>query len=215
VTRHDELTHDQAIELLPWLVNGSLRGDEAVPVRAHSHDCVICRRELAQLEALQGAIAAETRQPAPPADMRAINARIDALLDRQSRAPAMLAAVGDWFSNPWRAAFAVQSVLLAIVLIFWLQPPVPDAEFRTLSEPAVLPEGRYVRVVFDPELGEPEISRLIGDKRLVVIAGPTRSGVYTLRDGDGPAADIGRVATDLRAQPGVLFAEVVEGVPER
>jgi hypothetical protein len=50
VNKFDVTSHEQARELLPWLVNDSLAANERTLVREHAKNCVICRKELAELE---------------------------------------------------------------------------------------------------------------------------------------------------------------------
>ena len=130
---HDTMTHEEAIELLPWLANDSLAPDECESVRAHAASCVICRRELAELEALQEAIdlqAARTEAPEP--DMRRINARIDAQLERDSQPSGMTPLLQSLFGSPWRVAFAAQSVALLAVTVLWLLPGSRRSEVGSL-----------------------------------------------------------------------------------
>ena len=77
----DEMTHEAAAELLPWLVNDSLPDDELHRVRAHAQSCVACRKDLARLETLRDTVTAgATEVDPPPVDMRRINRRIDAYM---------------------------------------------------------------------------------------------------------------------------------------
>ena len=76
---------DEAIELLPWLVNDSLQPDEREVVQAHATSCVICRRELDELRALHQAIdstAAVIETPAPDILTQAV-AAIERYLGRR------------------------------------------------------------------------------------------------------------------------------------
>ena len=52
----ESVSHEQAVELLPWLVNNSLDEQEKEAVLEHAHACVICRRELTNLQQLQNSI---------------------------------------------------------------------------------------------------------------------------------------------------------------
>ena len=44
------MNHDDVIELLPWLANGSLTDAEAATVRGHLQDCPSCREQLAETQ---------------------------------------------------------------------------------------------------------------------------------------------------------------------
>ena len=208
----EDMTHDQAIELLPWLVNESLDAEQRDAVGAHASSCVICRREIAELEALHRSIRnrpAEEVIPAP--DMRRINARIDAQLDRESRPVRVLADLRRWFGSPLRIAFFVQTVVLLAVAVAWLGPDEPDPVFRTLTNTATLPSGHYLRVVFDPTIEEPGLAALLESAGLSVVSGPSERGVVTLRFADGMGiADRDAITRQMRDDSRVLFAEPVE-----
>jgi hypothetical protein len=209
VTVPEMIPHDDAIELLPWLVNDSLATAERDAVREHASNCVICRRELAQLEALERSIAAERAQAAVPApDMRRINARIDAGLERGRRAAAAMRRIRAWLEDPWFVAFATQTLVVIVMASSWLLSRTPEPEFTTLTAPEVLPAGHYVRVVFDPTLDAGGLAALLDDRQLSIVAGPSERGVYTLRFADGvPAGARETITAKLAGEAGVLFAQ--------
>lgn len=212
----DTLTHDRAVELLPWLANGTLEPGERDAVREHSRSCVICRREIEALDAFaeraanSAAIDGAADEPAP--DMRRINARIDALLERERRGSALLEALRGLAANRWRTAFALQSLVLAAVAAAWLVGREPAAEYTTLTTPERLGEGDYLRVVFDPGVDAASLGALLEDQGLVVAAGPSARGVYTLGF-EAPQDPVGRDAVQaaLAADPRVLFVQPVPG----
>ena len=203
--------HEESIELLPWLVNGSLTASEREAVQAHAESCIVCRRELAELEALQESIQAPAFVvPAP--DMRRINARIDAQLERESRGQNAIAALREFFASPWRAAFAAQTLALVVVATLWLQADTNEPQFRTLTSTEALPAGNYLRVVFDPNLEPAVIDALLVDVGLGVASGPTERGVLTLRFADAATeADRAAASDALRNDPRVLFLQPVSG----
>lgn len=197
--------------MLPWLVNNSLQGSELDAVQAHAKSCIICRRELAELEALQESIRSATVM-APAPDMRRINARIDAQLQRASRGRDMLAATRRFFGSPWRAAFAAQSLLLVVIATLWIQAGTDEPQFRTLTTTERLPAGHYLRVVFDPNLEPESIDAMLADAGLGVAAGPTERGVVTLRFADATAETVrARVIEAMQSDPRVLFVQPVAG----
>ena len=205
------MSHEESIELLPWLVNGSLSDSERGAVEAHTDSCIVCRRELAELEALQESIQA----PAfvvPSPDMRRINARIDAQLEREAWGHSVVEALRDFFASPWRAAFVAQSLALVVVAGLWLQADTDEPQFRTLTSTEALPADNYLRVVFDPNVEAEAIDALLADVGLGVASGPTERGVLTLRF-TGAATEAERAAASdaLRNDPRVLFLQPVAG----
>jgi len=214
VNVREVMSHGEAIELLPWLVNDSLDNAERDSVLEHARSCVICRREMADLESLRNSVSHAAGLTATPAlDMRRINARIDAW---ENRDQALMSRLRELIGSPWRVAFAAQTVLLIVLGTALLWPDRDGARFTTLTAPEKLPDGYYVRVVFDPDLGAGELSRLLGQMNLTVIAGPSERGVYTLSiPGRVSATERDAVVSDLLTHSGVLFAQpVARGAPQ-
>ena len=205
------VSHEQAVELLPWLVNDSMDGEEKENVLEHALACVICRRELDELERLGNSVALTAKSlliPAP--DMRNINARIDGLIDRQNRGRELMSWIRDMISGPWRVAFAAQTGLIIVLasVLFW--PGSRDPEFTTLTQPQNIPDGHYVRVVFSPDLAASELSNLLDEMALTVADGPSARGVYTLGISRTMSEDErARLLANLQREPNVLFAQAV------
>jgi hypothetical protein len=205
------LSHDIAIELLPWLVNDSLAGDEKLKVLAHARTCVICRRELDDLERLRGALLlSSTAPPLPEPDMRNINAQIDRLINRQNWWRNFVSRVRNTPNYSWRTAFAVQSILLIVVAGLFLWPNPESQEFTTLTQPGDLPDGHYVRLVLSPAYAESELSTMLEQYGLEVVKGPSPGGVYTLGLADTLSnVDRDKLVLTLQEDPRVLFAQPV------
>jgi hypothetical protein len=208
MTSSERSAHETALELLPWLVTGSLSGDEALVTREHALSCVICRRELEGLELLHNQIALTSEAPAP--DMRAINRRIDDLIDRRNGWRDALLRMRDFVRSPWRVAFVAQSVALLVLAVILLAPNPPQAEFITLSNPPALTETGFIRVVFSPDLDDQALSGLLSEYDLSIMDGPTERGVYTLGN-NSPLGEQarGQLVTILQGRSEVLFAQTV------
>jgi hypothetical protein len=211
VNAPEVLTHEIASGLLPWLVNDSLDEGEKVAVLEHARACVICRRELGDLEQLRDSLSqAAAASPTPAPDMRNINARIDDLIDSRHWGRNLLSRIGEMFETPWRIAFAAQSILLIILASLLLWPDPENAEFTTLTQADKLPDGHYVRLVFSPDLAESELSALLDRFELEVVEGPSSRGVYTVGLAESLSFDDrDKLMMSLREDPGVLFAQPV------
>jgi hypothetical protein len=211
VNAHESASHEQAAELLPWLLNESLDGDEKEMILQHTRTCVICRRELESLRQLRDSVVdASSAGYTPAPDMRNINARIDALIDRQNRGQLLISRIREMFGNRWRIAFAAQSVLLIVLAGILLWPGSEKSEFMTLTEPDELPDGTYIRVVFSPEITTSELSGVLARFDLSVIDGPSVRGVYTVGVPGSPSPEQReRLLLDLQGDPKVLFAQPV------
>jgi len=211
VNAHDAVTHEQAAELLHWLVNDSLEAEQKESILEHARACVICRREMDELEKLRDSIA-HASMPVPAPDMRNINARIDASIDRQNRGRRLIEHALEAFGSPWRIAFVAQSVLLIILAGVLLWPAADDTEFTTLTDSNGLPAGHYVRVVFSPEIQTSEISSFLERFELEVVSGPSRRGVYTLGlDNKMTLQNRDSLVLFLQDDNRVLFAQPVAG----
>ncbi len=205
----ESMSHEQVVELLPWLVNDSLDELEKEAVLEHAHACMICRRELSGLQILQDSISNQSSTlPVPEPDMRSINARIDALIDRQNRGRELWIRIREIFDSPWRIAFAAQTGVLIVLatVLFW--PQSEDAGFTTLTQSENLADGRYVRVVFSPDLRQSQLTGLLDKHDLTIVEGPSKRGVYTLANSNSNGvSDV--VVSILQDEPSVLFAQPV------
>ena len=177
----DEITHEAAVELLPWLVNDSLPEDEKRDVMAHARNCLSCRKNLAELEALrdtmtQGADAWEV----PPVDMRRINRRIDAYMERQERIPRAIRSIGAFLVNPWRAAVVLQSLVIAGLLGVLLVRDADRGQYTTLSDDSSLPSGNYLRLVVSTTTSAGDLQDLLDRHGLKLIEAPSGRGVATV-----------------------------------
>ena len=177
----ESLPHEHAMEMLPWLINDSLLGDERAAVLDHAQSCVMCRREMKSLQDLRDSVnRLSSPVPIPGPDMRNINARIDKLINRQNWARRSISWIGEFFASPWRAAYVAQSVLLAVLAAALLWPATRDTEYTMLTQASDLADGYYVRVVFSPDVTHSDLKELLDGLKLRIVAGPSDRGVYTL-----------------------------------
>lgn len=195
--------------MLPWLENDTLPPQEKQAVLEHAHACVICRRELSKFRQLYDSISrASSAMPIPEPNMRNINARIDALIDRQNWGRGLMSRLRSVFDSPWRIAFVAQSVALVVLATVLLWPEPESAEYTTLTQTENLPNGRYVRVVFSPDFDQSQLAVLLDKFDLTVVDGPSNRGVYTVAIGN--STEIGdAMVSRLQDDPGILFAQPV------
>jgi len=211
------MSHDEAIELLPWLLNGTLDAGEHKLVAEHADHCVICRRELTQLQRLKATVD-EVRRYAtgPEPDMRGINARIDAHASGRNAVRRLADRIAHFVANPWRAAFAAQTVLLVSIGAALLLADRPEPAFSTLTFDVGLPPGHYLRVVFDPGMTNADVAELLSESGLTVFFGPTRRGVYTLARKPGEGSNgLDAIQSRLAGDSRVLFVQPVTAGTEQ
>ena len=218
--RRDEPTtrrlgHDQAWELLPWLVNDTLGAEERRAVEAHVAGCAECRAEVEQCRNLGEQVRGASVSPSPhPAQLQGLLRRIDEG-ERGRRWPQPFAGHPRFVRGALLAQAAVIVILLA--LAFWpgLDRQQP-AQFRTLSDaPAAAIATHQIRVVFRPDATEEQIRHLLLEVRGELAGGPSALGAYTVAvPAAGPGAEpLSAVLAQLRADARVRLAEPVAGDP--
>ncbi len=129
MTELSELDHHTAHELLPWLANGTLAAAERDGVESHVRSCIVCRRELKELERLRLAVRSQ------PTLHLSAEAGLDRLQRQLDRETASRAVRRDWGYAPFFRFAAVASVGVAFLgVLLWLAPNVPNqAGYTTLA----------------------------------------------------------------------------------
>lgn len=197
VLRFEGSIHAEADRLLPWLANGTLEEAERAWVQQHLDECAACQRELAWLQSLQSACRTD---PAAADDTRRAVRRLRRRLGSASGGRHQAwRPHRSWL--PWMAAAqAVVVLVLGTALLRAYQPP--PAAYHTLSAAPVAQE-RLV-VVFDPQLTEARMRRLLQACDARVVDGPTAAGAWIL---SVPSARAPTIREALRAAPGVTLVE--------
>ena len=224
--------HDQAAELIPWLVNGTLAPEQTAGLRRHLQSCERCRADLEEQRQVHEAMRAEgpllfaaeasfhkllprlqsghgepSREHLRGAGRRGEGAAPPSPSRHPgARAPALLR----WLA----VAAAVEALALGIGGYLWASSGrTPPAPYYTLTSPSPsYREGERVRAVFKSELSLGQLQTLLHSVNAHIIDGPTGAGVYTL---GFPASVDAAMAHErilsLRARASVLFAEPVSG----
>lgn len=208
VLKFDDSAHRNADLLLPWLVNGTLEGDELAGVRRHVAECVRCQREVVLLRELRDACQMMASTPEPDAAWQRLQPRLGTR-----------SAVGGWATGAlqelhrcWHTAahwarwsMAVELVVIVALGAVLLTGPASDDAYRTLgaTNVPVATTGNVV-VVFDQRSTESDIRRILRGTGALLIDVPTEAGAYVLHvpDDRAPAA-IDR----LRKEPAVVLVE--------
>jgi hypothetical protein len=188
------MTHAEAEELLPWLVNGSLSGAEAQALRDHLDGCAACRSALRAEQRLAAAVARrDPRDQAEEATWRRLRSRIAP----EPRLPATVR----------RAAWAVLPLAAALLLAAVLLPAV-RAPFVTVTAPEPPLAQAMLRASLVAGAAPEATAALFAANGLRVVAGPSAGGVYTLAAPSQAAAEAAAAA--LRASP---LVGVIETAP--
>lgn len=194
--------HVEAQRLLPWLVNGTLEFDEREWLQRHLDTCTACQREFQSLQVEQAACR-DSR--APPGDVEAGWRRLQHRLASMDRPEGRRgSARARWTPAPrWLAwALMVQTaLLLALAAAVWW-PRAQPTMYHTLATP-VARTGNLV-IVFDPQLSELQLRRMLAASQARIVDGPNEAGAYVL----AVTPDrVDSVRDALRAAPGVTMVE--------
>lgn len=205
-----EAAHTRAALVLPWYVNGTLSPDESTAVRTHLARCLVCRRELANLQSLLEAINARSHEPRTEAALDRMHARLE-------RPPAARRLF------PWAAAAALV-VVAGLAGFIGMNTGLIGGDrdshgYLTLgarSVDATAMSQVTARIVFGHGTTERQLRELLLAAGAELIDGPTPRGAYTIAlPGVSPADDPQQAVADLRASARVLFVEPIVPVRQR
>ncbi len=190
------LTHTEVTGLLPWYVNRTLTPGERRDVERHLAQCVACRCELVQEQALhQTLLKTKNADPFLEGAWTRLAARITE--------PAVRASRVKHAPRTWIAATILLGLTLG--LSYKLLPPAPA--YRTLADSAMPAQPAQLRVVFASKSTAAARRALMASVGGQIVQGPSVHGVYTLVFSTPDAAD--KALQRLRTDRAVTFAEPV------
>jgi hypothetical protein len=199
------MSHTQAFELLPWLVNGSLSGTELDSVQSHVRSCVTCRIAIREQQQLRAAI---REQPTVPLSAEQGFEQLTRRLEESAVVTDILSArrlLG--FSAPARLATAAV-LLAAVVGVAWLVDSGVDRtpQFTTLGEESAI-EPR-IDLIFATWVSESDMRALLSDINATIVGGPSDIGRYTVRIGGDALseADVAALLQRLSNDRRIRFA---------
>jgi anti-sigma factor RsiW len=214
----------EAARLLPWFVSGRLSAADTGRVAQHLEHCEICRDDVVEQRALRATLrTGESVEYAPQAGLAKTLARIDELTresptpiespqdarNRDSRRHRL--GLTQWLT----AAVVVQAIGLGAIGGSYLsrQGEGAQAGFETRSTPPPPVPAARIRAVFAEAMTVSQLKALLAMQHLLIVAGPTEAGVFTLGVTDGASGPDHWSAplAGLRADPHVLFAEPLSG----
>jgi anti-sigma-K factor RskA len=200
VLRFDAAAHKVVDALLPWYVNGTLKGDELEGVERHLRDCALCRQEVDWLRELYEACATADSAPETSNAFRNLRRRLE---DRSVGSRAVMAPTSS--RTVWtRWAIAASLVVAVVFGASLLRDTSAPALYRTLGAArAAEPVGSMI-VVFDPATTEADLRRILRQADARLIDGPTQSNAYVLSI---PAEQQQNAMRVLRAERAVVLVE--------
>lgn len=210
----ERMTHQQALELLPWLANETLDAIERERLERHLRDCLVCHAELKSQRALHALVKEQpTVGVSAERDFDALLARVD---ERDSsRGPARaLGRRRRWWPAPAGAtrllAGAAAALAAAITVVAWLSAAGPVADepgaYSALAQPAG-DGGPLVDIVFAQGVSETQMRALLREIDATIVTGPSDLGRYTVRAAAvSSAPERDTLVQRLRADARVRFA---------
>ena len=202
--------HRHAQELLPWYLTGQLDEDQRLAVEAHLRSCAACQLDLQWERELQATLGGAPVSRAWDEDLAfaQLRERLDApasFLERVRRQTRM--AVGRMFDPPqsW-LGYAVLAQLAIIMVLAWnlVDGGLKPGDYRTLGAAPAAAAPANVLVVFDSNLREHDLERILRSVGARIVGGPNEAGGYLL------AVDPARqpsAVEKLRAEKAVRLAE--------
>jgi len=203
VTGRPELDHNTVYELLPWLANGSLAAAERDGAESHVRSCIVCHRELKELERLRLAVRS---QPTLHLSAEGGLDRLQRQLDREAASRPVRRDVG---YAPFFRFAAVASVGVAFLgMLLWLAPNVANqAGYNTLATPPGAQRAQ-IDLIFNQQTAVADIQALLQTVDGEIVAGPSEVGRYSVRIHGGSATDaeVTALVDKLERDPRVRFA---------
>jgi hypothetical protein len=200
----DAAAHKVAHVLLPWLVNGTLKGDELAFVQRHLDECQDCRHEVEWLRELHAACIAGEATPGASVAFRNLRRELEAPRvgrDSMGRLHQLRARTRRWWQWAIAAEFAVIVVLGSLLLTSTDRP----ALYRTLGAGnAGTPATGSLVVVFDPATSVADVQRILRSAGARIVDGPTQANAYVL---EVPVGQTTRAARAIKSERATLLVE--------
>ena len=198
------MSHEEARELLPWFVNGSLSDDERSAVASHVDSCLLCHRIVQRERALLAQMVAEPdAEAAVDHGFRKLMRQIGA--QPQVRTSRLMLREPRFAASRWSYAALM---LLALTLAVWLATPRNGADtpaFTTVTDPPTA-NAHVIDIVFHDDVGvetRAAIAAAVGGR---IIAGPSAAGRYELElTPEGSGDTVERALEQLRNDARVQF----------
>ena len=213
--------HKEMWELLPWYVNGTLKGQELADVEAHVAHCPKCQCEVQRWRDLAATVQKDHEEVwiPSPSHFASVMAQIQAA--EASKVPlrtwwTRFTDFRVWLADTPRAirwTLALQSALIVVlaVALAWQTPPSAPPLYRTLTrggEKAWASHAR-LRIVVAEDTTEKEMQVLLASISATIVQGPSSTGVYTiaLSEKNPTPEKLAHVLKVARAYPKVRLAE--------
>lgn len=216
------VTHQDVILLLPWYINHTLQGAELKQVEAHLDVCLMCKREIVNLQKLAVVVkqsgAVDTAEQVafaqlkkrlhqtPPATLQPSTQEVVSLAQHKA---VKRSALMPWTSSRPALALAAAVLLSLVIPGYFKINQMFSNDYRTLSEGSLaILNNLDVHLVFADHTTPAQIEQLLAPFAGKVVGTPTEQAVYTVRFEQiySKAALLSQLA-QLKKNPQVIFAE--------
>jgi anti-sigma factor RsiW len=181
------LLHEEALELLPWFVNGTLAGAEHAAVEQHVRSCLPCRAALQEQLQLQTLIKQQpTVRLSPDAGFADLMRQVD-----DSAHSRFGPGFRQWHRSlanafvPWtRRAVTIAVLIAGLALTSWLltsRYSNPEQGPYATSSDSTSGSAALIDIVFADGVTENEMRSLVREINGTIVAGPSDIGRYTIR----------------------------------
>jgi hypothetical protein len=179
------MTHQEALDLLPWYAAETLSDEERHAVSEHLEACPECAMELAQFQELRRADVELSRDipPAPANMLQQALAEIDDYEQERGAASRPHPAARSWWEAFWnpepgfaRLVMAAQFALVIALAVGLIRSNEPD--YGVFSGPG---EGTTISIQFADTATAAQMRDLLADIQGVIVDGPSAIGLYTVR----------------------------------
>ena len=175
--------HEEILELLPWFINESLGEKERGLVLGHLRECLECRKERDQIQAVE-AFVRENDQRVP--DYRFSYNKLLSRIDDAERNRESTAGL-DESRRPWNwmplAGIAV-GLVLVVALVGTFRPtvvPVDTSGFRTLTtQTGNAGASRRVALTFHQPIQALTMRQALIETHSNIVSGPDETGTYII-----------------------------------
>ena len=189
--------HQKTIDLLPWLINGTLPENERKAVEAHLKQCLPCRAALKDEQQLAARVRQQNELP-----VSAGHGVADLLTKLNGRRPSVA-------KINFRPRLAVAMVAIGLTLTTALivsnrgdeELGARSGAFTTLTNSGES-TGDRLDIVFDETISSGEIDRIIAAVGGQIVDGPTDLGRYTVAVSPG---DLDTAIEQLQGDPRIRF----------
>lgn len=223
------MNHELAFDLLPWLANGTLEGDEHDRVERHVRGCVTCRGELKEQRALHVLVrehptvhlsaeqSFEQMQrkwghssfpPSLPRHDTRDNNREEK--PEENMAGPRFMPRRRWFRAPGRAAAAAAVACAAVGGAAWLgwtsyEDNAPRYESLATDARA---SGVHLDIIFSAGTTEEQMRALLAEADGTIVGGPSSLGRYTVRldSTELTESDVDELVRSLQLDERIRFA---------